>query len=81
MREQRSAKLFTNGKNQAVRIPEDWRFNGETVQLIKTPLGILITQQQKPDWDDFFDLNITPPVSDDFMTDRDDDLPQKRELF
>ena len=81
MKQQRSAKLFTNGKNQAVRIPEEWRFEGETVQLVKTPHGILITQREKTGWDDFFDLEITPPVSEDFMSERDDDIPQKREFF
>jgi len=37
------AKLFNTGGSQAVRLPKEFRFPGETVQLRRTAKGVLIT--------------------------------------
>jgi len=36
------AKLFYNGRSQAVRLPKAFRFSGERVQIRKVPGGILL---------------------------------------
>ena len=36
------AKLFWNGRSQAVRLPKEFRFEGESVQIRRVPGGILL---------------------------------------
>lgn len=43
-----TAKLFTNGRNQAVRIPKRYRFNGERVILKKHGSGLLLIPAEDP---------------------------------
>lgn len=44
----KTAKLFTTGGSQAIRLPKEFRFSGKSVQLRKTRAGVLITPE-KPD--------------------------------
>ncbi len=37
------AKLFHTGGSQAVRLPKEFRFPGQTVRLRRTAKGVLIT--------------------------------------
>lgn len=39
----KTAKLFTTGGSQAIRLPKEFRFPGKTVKLRRTPKGVLIT--------------------------------------
>ncbi len=39
----KTAKLFTTGGSQAIRLPKEFRFPGETVHLRRTKAGLLIT--------------------------------------
>ena len=39
----KTAKLFTTGGSQAVRLPKEFRFPGKTVILRRTAKGVLIT--------------------------------------
>jgi antitoxin VapB len=73
-----TAKLFKNGNSQAVRLPMEFRFEGEEV-LIYREGGRVILQPMDSNWDEFFFDKKS--VSDDFMIDRRDSTPQKRELF
>ncbi len=36
-----TAKLFITGGSQAVRLPKEFRFPGKSVELRKTPAGLL----------------------------------------
>lgn len=36
------AKLFRNGRSQAVRLPREFRFEGDTVRVRRVPEGILL---------------------------------------
>ena len=36
------AKLFTNGRSQAVRLPKEFRFPGDKVRIRKTRNGVLL---------------------------------------
>lgn len=38
-----SAKLFTTGGFQAIRLPEEFRFPGRSVKMRRTKNGVLIT--------------------------------------
>ncbi len=36
------AKLFLNGRSQAVRLPKEFRFEGDRVRICRTPQGVLL---------------------------------------
>ena len=36
------AKLFRNGRSQAVRLPQEFRFEGDAVRVRRVPEGILL---------------------------------------
>lgn len=42
MAEKHIAKLFTNGRSQAVRLPRDFRFQGDRVRIRRVPGGVLL---------------------------------------
>lgn len=39
----KTAKLFTNGGSQAIRLPKEFRFPGKEVRIRKTKNGISVT--------------------------------------
>jgi len=74
-----TAKIFWNGKSQAVRLPKECRFNSDEVYIRKTKKGILLSQKPKADWNTFFSKHEPCP---DFKIDRlDNTSPQTRDLF
>ena len=78
----RTAKLFLNGRSQAVRLPADFRFGGSEVFIRQDPAtGDVILSRRPESWDSFFQLRREANVPDEFMADRQDEAPQKRELF
>lgn len=77
-----TAKLFRNGRSQAVRLPADFRFPGTEVYVRRDPAtGDVILSRRPDSWHDFIDLIRKLDIPDTFMTDRDDHSPQKRKLF
>jgi len=44
------AKVFMNGRSQAIRLPKDFRVSGGEVVLKRVPEGILITERDP--WDE-----------------------------
>ena len=77
-----TAKLFMNGRSQAVRLPAVFRFDCKEVFIRKDPdTGDIILSRKPGSWDDFFKLMETIEVPGDFMADRDNELPPKRDLF
>ncbi len=77
-----TAKLFRNGRSQAVRLPADFRFPGSEVYVRRDPAtGDVILSRRPDSWKEFFDLVDTLDIPDDFMADRDKSPPQKRKLF
>ncbi len=78
----RTAKLFTNGRSQAVRLPAEYRFEGAEVYVRRDPeTGDIILSRRPDSWQDFFNLMKTIEVPDDFLAERDETPPQKRKLF
>lgn len=74
-----TAKLFTNGGSQAVRLPKEFRFEGEEVTVRRLGRGVLLepaTPQAWPDgyWTDMPRLEkaawnrpddpVPPPIED-----------------
>jgi len=70
------ARLFMNGRSQAVRLPKEYRFESDKVLIQKRGNEVILSPRPKS-WDVFF--METPLPSEDFMSDRDDLPPQKRE--
>lgn len=75
-----TAKLFKNGRSQAVRLPKEFRFNGDEVYIKKIDdLVVLIPKEDK--WSMAKKLLMElEDFSDEFMENR-ENLTQKRELF
>lgn len=74
----RRAAIFRNGRNQAVRLPQDLKFPDKVkeVQVRKQGDTILLSPV-KPDWASFFSLAAQVP--EDFLTQRNDSPPQERD--
>jgi len=78
----RTAKLFRNGRSQAVRLPSEYRFEGSEVFVRRDPAtGDVILSRRPESWEDFFAFLKTVDVPEDFLSDRKDAPAQKRELF
>jgi antitoxin VapB len=78
----RTAKLFLNGRSQAVRLPADFRFEGSEVFIRQDQAtGDVILSRRPESWGTFFKLRREANVPNEFMADRQDEVPQKRELF
>ncbi len=76
------AKLFRNGRSQAVRLPAEYRFKGAEVYVRRDPQsGDVILSRRPESWEEFFDLLKTLDIPDDFLSDRNDLPPQTRKLF
>ena len=77
-----TAKLFRNGRSQAVRLPADFRFSGSEVYVRRDEAtGDVILSRRPDSWQDFFDLTAGLDLPEDFLTNRRDAPPQKRKLF
>ncbi len=46
-----SAKLFQNGRSQAVRLPKSFRFEGDEVYIKKVAEGVLLIPKSQSVWD------------------------------
>ena len=46
-----TAKLFTNGRSQAVRLPKEFRLEGKEVFIKRTGAGILLLPKDQSVWD------------------------------
>jgi antitoxin VapB len=71
-----TAKLFTNGRSQAVRLPKECRFPGEEV-YIKRYQGIVMLLPKDSAWISLIDS--LAHFSEDFMATRDQPTEQVRE--
>ncbi len=46
----KTAKLFTNGRSQAVRLPKAFRFEGNEVYIKKVSEGVLLIPKDRSLW-------------------------------
>jgi antitoxin VapB len=79
----RTAKLFTTGRSQAVRLPMEFRFEGSEVFVRRDPNTGDVILSHKPDsWDGLFELYGKDDAPDDFMGPGDrDQTPEDRDPF
>ncbi len=71
------AKIFMNGRSQAVRLPKEYRFDTDEVYITKQGKNIIISAKE-PTWDEFFDSKSA--FDNDFLHERNDELPQDRDF-
>lgn len=85
MIETRTAKLFKNGASQAVRLPMEFRFEGDRVYITRdaaTGDVVLSTRPGARAWGELFELLRAVKVPTDFMAERPlNVVPPKRGLF
>lgn len=74
-----NAKVFENGRSQAVRLPKECRFSSDEVLVNKIgDIVILLPKESK--WDSF--IKAIDMFSDDYMADgRATDIQVERELL
>ncbi|MEX0619806.1 MAG: type II toxin-antitoxin system VapB family antitoxin [Pseudohongiellaceae bacterium] len=71
------AKIFMNGRSQAVRLPKEFRFDCEEVYITKQGDRVIISPA-KPTWDDFF--SQASAFDENFLKERDQNTPQERDF-
>ena len=73
----KTARLFINGRSQAVRLPKEYKFQGESVYVQKVGEAIILVPFDK-EWEVF--MHGLNGFSDDFMSEgRLQDKDQKRD--
>lgn len=75
-----TAKLFRNGRSQAVRLPKEFRFEGDVVRIRKVAQGVLLEPIifDAKKWFEELDRFRSEP----FMPDgREQPITPKREIF
>lgn len=72
----KTAKLFQNGQSQAVRLPKEFRFEGDEVFIKKTG-NVVVLIPTSHSWDSLVDS--LGKFSPDFMSERNQPQQQARE--
>jgi antitoxin VapB len=79
VKDMQTAKLFINGRSQAVRLPKEYKFSGNDVIIQKVGEAVILLPHNKS-WEVF--LHGLNSFTDDFMSDgRSNDIKQERESF
>lgn len=78
-----TAKLFTNGRSQAVRLPAAYRFEGSEVFIRRDPeTGDVVLSRKPSDWDGFFEALKGVDVPAAFLSREErDQTTQERDPF
>ena len=71
-----TAKIFINGRSQAVRLPKNYRFIGDDVFIKKIGKMVVLLPKGDP-WSPL--VNSLDQFTDDFMNDRDQPYQDSRE--
>ena len=74
----KTAKVFTSGMSQAVRLPKEFRFDTEEVFITKKNGKVILTPKPKMSWQEFF--TATPKCEDFVLARTDNSTPQARDL-
>lgn len=66
--ESRRAKVFWSGRSQAVRLPKEFRFEGDEVSIRKEGRSVILEPVEKPKWPKGFwkEFDKLPALPDDF---------------
>jgi antitoxin VapB len=80
MAQAEKARVFMSGRSQAVRIPAQYRFTSKEVYIRRdAQSGDVILSQAPDNWKDVYAALDKAGFPDDFLADRNQGLPQKRE--
>jgi antitoxin VapB len=72
-----TARLFINGRSQAVRLPKEYKFSGESVYVQKVGEAVILVPFDK-EWEVF--MHGINSFSDDFMSEgRSQGIDQERD--
>ena len=71
----RTAKVFRSGNSQAVRIPAEFQFDTDEVEIFRRDDELVLRKKPKT-LEQAFHLLTSLPA--DFLTEREDSLPQER---
>jgi antitoxin VapB len=74
-----TAKLFENGRSQAVRLPKNCRFSGESVFIKKFEDIVMLLPKNINPWNVL--IKSLDKFTEDFMNERDKEISTKREKF
>ena len=74
------AKVFKNGRSQAIRIPKEYRVDSDEVYIEKVGDTLVIKPKKEDKWDSFFE-SLEDVDTKDFMSEREQLPVQERELF
>ena len=74
----KTARLFQNGQSQAVRLPKEFRFEGESVYIHHLGNYVVLVPRHDP-WRSMFEA--TEHFTDDFMAKRDQGSQPERETL
>ncbi|HET7794747.1 MAG TPA: AbrB/MazE/SpoVT family DNA-binding domain-containing protein [Rhizobacter sp.] len=69
----KTAKLFTNGGSQAVRLPAEFRFEGDEVYIRRDPRtgNVILSARPELSWVEFMaQRHQIGELPDDFLSDR-----------
>jgi len=72
----KTAKIFKNGKSQAVRLPKEFKFQGNEVYVKRIGRNVLLIPKDDP-WESF--ISSLDQFSDDFMAEREQPPTESRE--
>ncbi len=73
------AKVFENGRSQAIRLPKEYRFSSDEVMINRIG-DVVLLMPKTSKWDSF--MQAIDMFSDDFMKDgREDQGMQEREAL
>jgi antitoxin VapB len=73
-----TARLFKSGKGQAVRLPEDFRFAGDEVEIFRRGDEVVL-REKKRGMERAFEILANLPIDIDAIEKLRKELPQKRE--
>ncbi len=71
-----TAKIFKNGKSQAIRLPKEYRFQGSKV-YVKQIGNVVVLIPEQDSWQTLIESLVQ--FSDDFMLERQQPPTQERE--
>jgi antitoxin VapB len=73
-----TAKLFKNGKSQAVRLPKQFKFQGSEVYIKRIGRNVILIPKDDP-WESL--ISSLSDFSDDFMAEREQPFLDKQKVL
>ena len=83
MQQTEKARVFRNGRSQAVRIPAEYRFKSDEVYILRDPESGVVSLSEKPfrrSTEEIF-AEFDAAGGAEFDIERDHSLPPEHELF